>query len=144
MSEQNYASHTRWVKGFHFVLGSFLIIGTICSLINIYQLWTGHNDMMSPVLIALLFICSLQLFWYSRVFAVKAQDRAIRAEENLRYLILTGKPIDGSITMSQIIALRFAPDEEFVILTDQAAKENLSPDEIKKAIKNWRADHHRA
>jgi len=45
--------------------------------------------------------------------------------------------------MKQIIALRFAPDDEFVILADRAIKENLSPVEIKKEIKNWRADHHR-
>jgi hypothetical protein len=46
-------------------------------------------------------------------FALRAQDRAIRAEENLRHFILTGKPFDSRLRMSQIIALRFAPDDEF-------------------------------
>jgi hypothetical protein len=52
--------------------------------------------------------------------------------------------MDSRITMPQVIALRFAPDEEFVVLADRAVRENLSADEIKKAIKNWRADNHRA
>jgi hypothetical protein len=75
---------------------------------------------------------------------LKAQDRAIRAEENLRYFILTGKRLSKQVSMRQIIALRFAEDEEFVGLTEKAIKENLSPKEIKKSIKNWRPDYHRA
>ena len=46
--------------------------------------------------------------------------------------------------MQQIIALRFAPDEEYLDLIDRALKENLTNKQIKQAIKNWRADHHRA
>ena len=46
--------------------------------------------------------------------------------------------------MSQIIALRFASDEEFVALTAKANAENLSNKEIKLLIKNWKADHDRA
>jgi len=144
MNEQNYANHSRFVKGFHFVLGSFLIIGTICSFVNIWQQWSAKDQVFSSALIGLLFICGLLLFWYSREFAVKVQDRAIRSEENLRYYLLTRKPLDSRITMGQIIALRFAPDDEFVILVDRALNENLSKNEIKKAIKNWKADHHRA
>jgi hypothetical protein len=78
------------------------------------------------------------------MFAVTVQDRAIRAEESLRYFILTGRAIDTRVTIGQLIALRFAHDDEFVALADRAEKEGLSPAEIKKAIKQWRADHHRA
>jgi hypothetical protein len=46
--------------------------------------------------------------------------------------------------MSQVIALRFAPDEELIILAKRAADENLSGTDIKKAIRNWKADFHRA
>ena len=49
-----------------------------------------------------------------RAFPLAVQDRAIRAEENLRYFSLTGKLLDKGLTMSQIIALRFADDNEFV------------------------------
>jgi hypothetical protein len=144
MNGQNYGNHTRVVKGFHMLLGFLLIIGTIASLVNVYMQVIVHDEILSSILIAIIFICGLLLFWYTRQFPIKAQDRAIRAEENLRYYILTNKAMDNRITMGQVIALRFAPDEEFLVLADRAVRENLSPDEIKKAIKNWRADHHRA
>ena len=143
MLQQNNAHHIRHVNGYHFILSAFLIIGTITSLVSLYLQWSAHYDVMNPILIALLFICSLFIFYYMRHFPLRAQDRAIRAEENLRHFILTHKPLDGRVTMSQVIALRFAPDEEFIVLADRAAKESLSPAEIKKEIKNWRADNHR-
>ncbi|MFI5137242.1 MAG: DUF6526 family protein [Sphingobacteriales bacterium] len=144
MNEQNYANHTRYVKGFHFVLGSFLIIGTIISLVNLWMQWSAKDEVLTAALIVLLFVSGIFLFWFSRQFAIKAQDRAIRAEENLRYFILTRKPLDRRITMRQIVALRFAPDDEFVVLADRAINESLTQVEIKKAIKNWRADNCRA
>lgn len=143
MNEQNYANHSRYVKGFHFLLGTLLIVGSIISILNIWLQCSAGSGVMNPILIALLFICCFLTAWYARVFPLKAQNRAIRAEESLRYFILTRKPLDNRITMGQIIALRFAADEEFVQLVDRAANENLSATEIKKAIKQWRADHNR-
>ena len=84
------------------------------------------------------------LAWFARGFALKAQDRAIRAEESLRYFVLTGKPLPGVLRMSQIIAIRFASDEELAALVQKAIDEKLSNKAIKQAIQNWRADHHRA
>jgi uncharacterized protein DUF6526 len=43
----------------------------------------------------------------------------------------------------QILALRFAPDDEFVALAEQAAGKSLPADDIKKAIRNWKADTYR-
>ncbi len=57
---------------------------------------------------------------------------------------MTGKLLDSRLTLRQIIGLRFASDEEFVALAKRAIEENLSENDIKKAVKNWRADHHRA
>jgi hypothetical protein len=45
--------------------------------------------------------------------------------------------------MGQIVALRYAEDSEFVDLCKKAAAEGLKPADIKKAIKNWKADHNR-
>jgi len=86
----------------------------------------------------------LNLFFFARNFALKAQDRAIRAEENFRHYLLTGKPFDSKLTLRQIIGLRFASDEEFPELAKKASEESLSEEDIKKAIKNWKADFDRA
>lgn len=144
MTAQNYAHHARYVKGFHFLLGTLLIIGTITSIINLYMQVKANDSVIGSILITNLFICGILLFWYSRRFAVTVQDRAIRAEESIRYYILTHKAMDSKLTMGQIVALRFANDDEFLILADRAVRENLSADEIKRSIKNWKADHHRA
>lgn len=143
MNQQNFANHRRYVKGYHFLLTSLLFIGIIMSIVNIIRHQPNAGGFISAVLIALLFVCAMLMSRFIRTFPLKAQDRAIRAEESLRYFILTRKPIDSRITIQQIAALRFAPDDELLPLVDRAAAENLSPDDIKKAIKNWKSDTHR-
>jgi len=143
MIEQNYANHRRSVKGYHYVLSTLLVIGTLVSIINIFRHQPDAGGFISAVLILLLFICAGLITAFVRSFPLKAQDRAIRAEEGLRYFILTRKPIDNRVTIKQIAALRFAPDDELIPLVDRAAAESLSPDDIKKAIKNWKSDNHR-
>jgi hypothetical protein len=79
----------------------------------------------------------------ARIFALKAQDRAIRADENLRYFSMTGKLLDPRLTVKQVVALRFASDAEFVALAARAASESLKSNDIKMAVKTWRADEYR-
>jgi hypothetical protein len=144
MKDQNYENHTRFVPGFHIILGLMLLIGTIASFVNLGLQIASGGSLFGSLLISLLFICCLFLTWFTRQFATTVQDRAIRAEESLRYFIITNKALDKKLTINQIIALRFASDEEFAALTERAVNESLSPSDIKKIIKNWRADHHRA
>jgi len=139
MKEQNFKNHTRLVPLFHFVLGAIVITVLILSVINLFSGISLPSVMF--LLMALAFVIA---FVFIRNFPIAAQDRAIRAEENLRYFVLTGKLYDNRLTKQQIIALRFAPDDEVVALADRALEENMSNPDIKKAIKNWRADHHRA
>jgi len=47
------------------------------------------------------------------------------------------------LSARQIVALRFASDEELGALLDRAVTEQLAPRDIKKAITTWRPDHHR-
>jgi len=47
------------------------------------------------------------------------------------------------LQIKQIIALRFASDDEFIQLSDRAVKEKLSNSDIKKLIKNWKEDNYR-
>ena len=92
------------------------------------------------VLAAIIFVL---VAWFTRTFALKAQDRAIRAEEQLRHYVLTGKLLPASLSVGQIVALRFAPDAEFPALVEKAATNNLSGKEIKQSIQNWKADFYR-
>lgn len=141
MKEQSFKNHTRLVPGFHgltFFAILALLIGSIVNICN-----SAKENLYSATLICLVSAIFVLMFWYTRSFSIKAQDRAIRAEENLRYFILTGKRLPQSITMSQVIGLRFADDEELAGLVDRVVKENLSNKQIKQAVQQWRADHHR-
>jgi len=144
MTAQSYANHARYVKGFHFLLASLLAIGAITSLVNLYLQVRANDSIIGSILITILFVCGILLFWFARRFAITVQDRSIRAEESLRYYILTHKPLDNRLTPGQIVALRFAYDDEFLVLADRAVREDLSPDEIKRSIKKWKPDHNRA
>ncbi len=144
MEEQNYKNHSRLVPMFHYVAFGFITLVIGGSIIKFYKSYTTSlYGLLTPALFLLIGVTLLLLAWYSRVFALKAQDRAIRAEENLRYFVITGKLLDSKLTMAQIIALRFASDNEFVELARKAVAENMKQADIKKAVQNWKADHNR-
>jgi hypothetical protein len=138
---QHYKNHSRYSVLFHLVTLPLLLAVIIGSFFNLY--YTTHENLYSASLISLLSILVMIIAFKARGFALKAQDRAIRAEENFRYFMLTNKLPDSRLTMSQMIALRFASNDEFEALAERAANEKLSSAEIKKSIKNWRADFHR-
>ena len=54
---------------------------------------------------------------------------------------MTGTTIDSRITIAQMIALRFAGDDQFVELCQQVVEQHLEPKTIKSMIKNWKPDH---
>jgi hypothetical protein len=140
--KQTYSNHVHYVPLYHyltFLAMLILIAGAV------YNLVTCKPEQTLPSWLLLLLVFTLiSVSFHNRSFALKAQDRAVRAEENFRYFVLTGKPLPHSLTMYQIIALRFAGDEELVALADKALRENLTPKEIKQAVKKWKADYHRA
>jgi uncharacterized membrane protein len=140
---QNYANHRQYVPMFHGVLFGLLMLTLIGASVNLYKSLGDHERIYSASLILVLAILVLMVSFFARIFALKAQDRAIRAEENLRHFVLTGKLLDARLTVRQIVGLRFAPDAEFVELARRAAAENLSEDQIKRQVQNWRADTYR-
>ncbi len=141
MAEQTFKTHRRLLVGHH-GFSAFAIIALIVgSLINLNHSSDGNVYSASLLLLS---SCVMLFMWYFlRAFALKAQDRVIRLEENMRHHTLTGKELSKGLTMRQIIGLRFAGDDEFVALCERAEKEELSETAIKKAIKNWRPDTYR-
>jgi hypothetical protein len=45
------------------------------------------------------------------------------------------------LTLPQLIALRFASDAELPALIDRAVAEQLTPDAIKRAVRDWQGDY---
>jgi len=141
MEEQNFKNHAKLVKGFHGILFLSIIALLIGAVVNLFS--TSSENLYLASLVVLIAVIFLIMSWFVRSFPLKAQDRAIKAEENLRYYVMTGKLFPIDLKMPQIIALRFASDEEFLPLIEKAMKENLTNKEIKMLIKNWKADLYR-
>ncbi|MEO6613382.1 MAG: DUF6526 family protein [Chitinophagaceae bacterium] len=144
MSDQNLQNHSRFVPTWHFITPTIIFVILGMSIINLVHSDMNARDLHMWLPIILIPVVLLILWWYARAFALRAQDRAIRAEENFRHYLLTGKPFDSKLSMGQIIALRFASDAEMPALAKRTVEENLSSKEIKQAIQNWKSDYNRA
>ena len=137
--KQEYSNHRHLVPSFHFLTLASLVVLLVGSVVYVFI----DSSYLIGFLLIVMSLTVTSVGLHSRSFAIRAQDRAIRAEENLRYFILTGKRLNQNLSLPQIIALRFASDEEFVPLAARAVEEDLKADEIKRAIRNWRPDYHR-
>lgn len=144
MADQNFKNHTRFVPMFHFVAFTAALFPFVMAIINFIKAVNDGSGRLNAAAMLSLTAAVILGLWYGRSFALKVQDRAIRAEENMRHFIATGKPLDSRLTIRQVIGLRFAGDDEFLALAKQAVDENLNEKQIKMAVKNWKADNDRA
>ncbi|WP_202704506.1 DUF6526 family protein [Flavobacterium sp. UGB4466] len=143
MKIQTYYNHVRFYTPHHFVYYPVLALFLGCS---IYFACTTENTLIW----SFISVCFLFLFFLAYMlrqhYALTLQNRIVRLELRYRYLSLTGKRLEEfeyKLTDDQIFALRFAPDDEILPLLEDALKNNLSGDAIKKAIVHWRADYNR-
>ena len=142
MEPQTFANHTRWHPPYHFFIIPVLLINFIWTVVEavLYPGWTSGRW-------AVVSLALLLLGYFARINPLRAQDRTIRLEELLRFQRILPPALAlqaASFRPGQLIALRFAPDEEVEALVNDVLAGKLSkPADIKKAIKNWRADHFR-
>src|SRR5262249_9441901 len=136
---QTFANHTRLHAPFHFFVGPVMLTNFIWSVVQFVRapdLNSGWWIMVSLALLVLTFLVRLN--------PLKVQDRIIRLEEKLRYQQLLSSPAlqkAGTLGTGQMIALRFAGDDELEELVEAVLAGKLTKGvEIKRAIKHWRAD----
>ena len=137
---QSFKSHARYVPGFHF---GVLVAFALNFLWSIWRLWQRPEIETSiSVLMALAF---LGLCLYARRFALTVQNRLIRLEMRLRLREVLPPdlgPRIGELRVGQLIALRFASDEELPELVRQVLAEPIrSQKAIKARIRTWQPDH---
>ncbi len=143
MSKQTYQNHVRMHPLYHYVLLPVLLIILIASIVNVILSIMHGTTVFESIIIFLMVMVMAIVVVLVRVYPLKAQDRAIRAEENLRCYVLTGELLNAQLNMGQVAALRFAGSNEFPELYKRTLEENLKPSDIKKAIQNWKADDYR-
>jgi Family of unknown function (DUF6526) len=138
-TQQTYANHTRWHPPFHFFVLPVMLINFVWAIVEFVKTPAWHQGWWIVVSAAV-----VELTFLARTNALKVQDRIIRLEEQLRYQQLL--PADlahqaRALRVGQIIALRFASDEELPGLVREVLGGRLTKAaEIKRAIKNWRSD----
>lgn len=140
-SPQSLANHVRIDPRFHYFVLPVLAISWILSVVFLVR-HPGFLHLWIVVFNTALVVAVVR----SRQYALKVQDRVIRLEERLRLAALLPdslRPQIAKLSEGQLIALRFASDEEVPALAERTLSANLSPADIKKAIKNWRPDYWR-
>lgn len=144
MAEQNYSNHTRWYPLFHFVVMPLLVLNFFSHLVRLF-LAAPESGRKALAFWTVLSLALILLALASRLQALKAQDRVIRLEERLRYReVLTPELAKRAVGLrtGQIIALRFASDEELSGLVELTLNGEFGKTkDIKLAIKNWRGDY---
>jgi len=141
MPEQNYKNHIRYYTPHHFVFYPITVGLFITSVFFIFH-FPNQSLIWAFISIALL-VSILLSFMLRQHYALMNQNRIVRLELRFRYYVLTQRrfeELEQKLSLNQLFALRFAADEEFPDLAERSVHEQLSPDEIKRCIKNWLPD----
>ena len=142
-SVQTYKNHGRLLPAFHFFVLPVLLVNVINAIRHLWLMtaWTtawGVVFAMGLLMLGLL----------SRAQAISVQDRVIRLEMRLRLQQLLPPDLQARIhelTPRQLIAMRFASDDEMTDLAREVLAGNLSTTKaIKMRVKNWQGDFMRA
>jgi len=141
--DQSFQKHMRMVPGFHYLTFGILAINVLWSFYQAIRAFSGGT-----VIAAALSVALVLMFFYSRIFALCVQDRVIRLEERLRMervLPPEMRPRIAEFSAAQLVALRFASDEELPGLARKVLDERITERKaIKQLIRNWRPDFLRA
>lgn len=137
---QSFEKHAKMVPLYHYVTFGLVFVPAVYFL---YRLFTGFS--LDALMLGLFGVGVILATFFARVFPLGVQDRVIRLEEHLRMERLLPDDLKGRIgefTVPQLIGLRFASDEELPELARKVLDEKLTDrKDVKREIKNWRADH---
>lgn len=139
--EQSFENHARRDPVFHFILVPILILNVIVFAIHLISMLSWFSGWLVVHAVALALLA-----FKMRQYATKVQDRVIRLEERLRLERLAPdmlRPRIAELKEGQLVALRFASDDQLSALATQALDEHLNRNEIKKRIVTWRPDYFR-
>jgi hypothetical protein len=139
---QNFKNHTRFDPFWHFFITPVLLLNIIASIYVTIHHWPEHRVLfLWWVLMSVILVFAVGR---ARQHSLTAQDRIIRLEERLRFTALLPPDLlarSHSLSIRQIIGLRFASDDDLPDLVRRALDENLTEKQIKQAINNWRPDY---
>ena len=139
---QTFKNHTRFRPAYHFFVVPVLLINFLNEMRHLYLMPSPHFAWMVVLAAAL-----LTLSVVARNMALTVQDRLIRLEMRLR--LKDALPVDlhgriSDLTPKQLVALRFAGDDEMPALVRDVLAGSLTTQKaIKQRVKNWQGDYPR-
>jgi hypothetical protein len=140
---QTFENHARILPAYHYVAFPLFAVNFFYMLYQAVTAFSWANLVGFGLSAALVL-----LFFVARVMALTVQDRVIRLEERLRLRALLPADLQPRIeefTVKQLVALRFASDQELPALARRVLDEQLGDQKtIKKLVTTWRADTLRA
>jgi hypothetical protein len=138
VAEQSFARH-----GHHPVPTYVATVFALIAIVFLVGAWLFDRDTLEIGAVSLS-LAVVTLISISRSYIVRLQDRIILLEMKVRCAEVLPAGQDarlGQLTPKQIVALRFASDDELGDLLERAIREKLPPREIKRAVKRWRSDY---
>lgn len=131
---QSYANHTHQPRLF-----AVAFVSTVAAFgFFIWEMVRFRGPLMYGVLF--LAVAVMCLTFASRLYIVRLQDRIIRLEMQVRLARLGLASSFPSLSVRQLVALRFASDAEMPALVNRAISEKLTSKQIKQAVADWQAD----
>jgi len=141
---QNLQNHTRFVPPFHMFVLPVFMVNAGGSIYYLIKFGISYRSVMGVLMAFALLTFAL----YARLFALTVQDRVIRLEMRLRMQQLLPPDLTARIPefeVGQLVALRFASDEELPGLARKVFDEKMTDRKaIKKLVRNWQPDLLRA
>ena len=137
--QQNFHNHRRLVPGYHVGVFGIFVLNFVYQVVHFFRFPSVAAAVGTLTALGL-----LGLVFYTRIFALKVQDRVIRLEMRLRLKEILPADLRARVQeldAGQLIALRFASDAEMADLVREVLTNQIhSRDEIKRRIRDWQAD----
>jgi Family of unknown function (DUF6526) len=138
METQSFSNHVRVHPVYHYVAVPVSLGLVLASLLNLIF----YFSLSATLLFISMIVLHLAIF-LARDYAKKNQDRMIRMELRFRYYLLTSQnleSIENHFSISQLLAMRFASNEELVEMIQNPNTKQKTAKQIKHQITQWNPD----
>jgi hypothetical protein len=142
-ASQSYATHRRWFPLYHYFALPILLANVAIAVAHLIRRPTPWNGWL--VVLSLALVAGIVA---NRASTLIVQNRLIGLEMRLR--LAASLPAElrvriPELRLRQLVALRFAGDEELPGLVERCLQGELATgDAVKRAIRDWRPDFVRA
>ena len=124
-----------------------ILVGSIMALVGLFKVGTTAGLCLIGTGVLVNGLATIFGLGVARSYSTGLQDRIIRTEMHLRLQEILPDDLQAGarkLSMSHLIGLRFASDEEMPALVRKVLDENIEDRKaIKRMVKDWQGDYDR-